>query len=204
MLISGIICLIPIIAGIILWNKMPEQIPIHWDANGNVNGYGSKFEALIALPGGLLLLALAMPWLLRMDPKYKNMSPALIKISIGIIPALSLVCSGLILVTTMGLDIAVQMIIPVIVGLVFILIGNYLPKTKQSYTMGIKLPWTLDNEENWNKTHRLGGFLWVGGGILMIVMGFIGIKTWLIIAVILIITIVPMIYSYLLYAKSKE
>jgi len=90
----------------------------------------------------------------------------------------------------------------VLMGLLFILIGNYLPKTKQSYTMGIKLPWTLASEENWNRTHRLAGFLWVLGGVYFIVMSFIG---WSLIAFLIplaVMVLIPAVYSYLLYRKG--
>ena len=203
MIITGLVCLIPIIAGIILWDKMPDSIPIHWDAHGNVNGYGSKFTALLILPGSMFILDLLMPWLLKMDPKYKNMSPALVTISIWTIPVLSLLCSGLTLIAAMGIDVAIEIIIPAFVGVLFILIGNYLPKTKQSYTMGIKLPWTLDNEENWNKTHRLAGYIWVAGGIITVLSALFGMKMWLLIIVLAVMVFAPAIYSYTLYVKSK-
>ena len=89
------------------------------------------------------------------------------------------------------------------VGILFVVIGNYLPKTKQSYTMGIKLPWTLASEENWNRTHRLAGFLWVIGGILLILLTLLRLwNTWTFLLVIIPMSVVPMIYSYLLYRKG--
>ena len=94
------------------------------------------------------------------------------------------------------------MVLPVFMGLLFILIGNYLPKTKQSYTMGIRLPWTLSSEENWNRTHRLAGFLWVLCGVLFIVMSFIGWSLPLFLILLAVMILVPLIYSYLLYRKG--
>ena len=92
--------------------------------------------------------------------------------------------------------------IPILIGLLFIVIGNYMPKTKQSYTMGIKLPWTLASEENWNRTHRLAGFLWVIGGVYFLAMTFIG---WSLVAFLIplaVMVLVPAVYSYLLYRKG--
>ncbi|MBR3188124.1 MAG: SdpI family protein, partial [Lachnospiraceae bacterium] len=83
----------------------------------------------------------------------------------------------------------------------FILIGNYMPKTRQNYTIGIKVPWALDNEENWNRTHRLAGYLWVAGGIILVILSLAGLTNpLLLIGVVLLFTLVPTIYSWWLHA----
>jgi uncharacterized membrane protein len=92
---------------------------------------------------------------------------------------------------------------PLLVGLMFIIVGNLLPKCRQSYTMGIKLPWTLANEENWNKTHRLGGKTWVIGGIITMATAFIG-SFWILLGVLIVMVAVPTIYSYCLYRKQTR
>ena len=88
-------------------------------------------------------------------------------------------------------------------GLLFLIIGNYLPKARQNYTIGIKIPWTLANEENWNRTHRLAGYLWMICGILMIfncLTRFVP-AIWLF-GILLIMVLVPCIYSFWLHAKK--
>ena len=90
---------------------------------------------------------------------------------------------------------------PILLGVVFIAIGNYLPKCKQNYTIGIKISWTLASEENWNKTHRLAGWVWVGGGIVMMLSGFFGIL-WLTFLPVAIMVLVPLVYSYILHKKG--
>ena len=94
----------------------------------------------------------------------------------------------------------------VLMGAMFIIIGNYLPKTKQNYTIGIKVPWALHSEENWDRTHRLAGRLWVAGGILMLATVFLPQDwTWPVMLVGLVVpTILPMGYSYLLYHKETR
>jgi uncharacterized membrane protein len=89
----------------------------------------------------------------------------------------------------------------VFVGGVFLGIGNYLPKTHQNYTVGFKLPWTLEDEENWNRTHRLAGQVWVFGGTLTIVNAFLG-NMWIFIAAIVLMVLVPTVYSYWLYTQK--
>ena len=103
----------------------------------------------------------------------------------------------------LGCEIDVEVIMPLVMGVLFLVIGNLLPKCRQSYTMGIKLPWTLNNEENWNKTHRFGGKVWVAGGIIILATAFIG-SFWILMGVLLIMVTVPTLYSYLLYRKQTK
>ena len=91
---------------------------------------------------------------------------------------------------------------PALIGVLFILIGNFLPKTKQSYTMGIKLPWTLASEENWNRTHRLAGFVWVIGGVYFVVMSFFSWTLAGFLIPVALLGLIPAAYSYILYRKG--
>ena len=203
LIITSLICLLPMLVGALVYSRLPEQVATHFDLQGNPDGWSSRPFAVFGLPGILLAVNLLIPFALRADPKHKNMSGALVNIVIWTVPVVSLLCSGLTLGRALGYDLRIEVVLPVFMGVLFILIGNYLPKTKQSYTMGIKLPWTLASEENWNRTHRLAGFLWVLGGVYFIVMSFIG---WSLIASFLIplavMVFVPTVYSYLLYRKG--
>jgi len=93
-----------------------------------------------------------------------------------------------------------------VVGVIFVFTGNYLPKCRQNYTIGIKLPWTLSDEENWDKTHRFAGKIWMLCGVLEIIVGFLPIARFEIvtIALILLATIPIAVYSYLLYRKKMH
>ena len=202
LIITSLICLLPMLVGALVYSRLPEQVATHFDLQGNPDGWSSRAFAVFGLPGILLAVNLLIPFALQADPKHKNMSGALVNIVIWTVPVVSLLCSGLTLGRALGYDLRIEMVLPVFMGLLFILIGNYLPKTKQSYTMGIKLPWTLASEENWNRTHRLAGFLWVLGGAYFIVMSFIG---WSLIAFLIpiaLMVLVPTVYSYLLYRKG--
>lgn len=202
LVITSLICLLPIIVGALVYKRLPEMIATHFDLNGNPDGWSSRAFAVFGLPAILLAVNLLLPFMLRADPKHENMSGALVNITIWMIPVLSLLCSGLTLGRALGYDVRIERVLPVFMGVLFILIGNYLPKTKQSYTMGIKLPWTLASEENWNRTHRLAGFLWVLGGIYFIVVSFIGWSVPAFVIPLAVMVLVPMVYSFLLYRKG--
>ncbi len=199
---TSLICLIPIIVGAAVYSRLPETMATHWNMNGEPDGWSSRAFAVFGLPGILLGVNLLLPWMLKADPKHENMNDKLVLISLWIIPVVSLLCCGLTLARGLGYTVRVERWVPIFMGVLFIVIGNYLPKTKQSYTMGIKLPWTLNSEENWNRTHRLGGFLWVVGGALFILMSFIGWSLAAFLIILALMVLAPMAYSYLLYRKG--
>ena len=202
-ILTTLVCLLPIVAGVILYPRLPEQMATHWGIGNEPNGWSSKAFAVFGLPGLLAALNLILPFALSADPKKQNMSPALVNISLWVIPVVSVMCSAMTLCYALGYSVSVAHIVPAFVGVLFIIIGNYLPKTKQSYSLGIKLPWTLNSEENWNRTHRLSGFLWVIGGALFLMLTFFGWwNLYVLLGIILAMTLIPTVYSYLLYRKG--
>lgn len=139
---------------------------------------------------------------LETDPKAKNYSVVLKQIFRWLIPVISVVAMSYTIIVAMGANLKAAYIGNMIAGLLLIIVGNYLPKCHSNYTMGIKLPWTLDDEDNWNRTHRMAGFLWVVGGIVCLLNIFVKL-TYIVIGVIAALVIVPILYSYLLYRKNN-
>lgn len=205
-ILTIIVCLIPIIAGAILYNKIPDEIATHWDFAGNPDGWSNKNTGLFLFPCILLVVNLLFPIILRTDPKNTNLPNKIRDLIQWIIPAVSLFCSSITLLSAMDVSVNIQFIMPIFLGFLFIIIGNYLPKTTQSYTVGIKVPWTLNSEINWNKTHRFAGFLWVICGLTMIVSAFLPSQFMIICFIIdtVIMVLIPIIYSYVLYATKKD
>ncbi len=203
LIITSIIILLPIVAGLILWDKLPEKIPVHFNAQGEADGYGSRALAVFGMP----LFMLAMQWICMvassLDPKSKNITKKSINLVLWIIPAISLLVGGVIYAFSLGEEFNVGTVMVIFFGFFFIVIGNYLPKCKQSYTIGIKISWTLDSTENWNYTHRLAGKVWVIGGIVLIATAFLNL-VWIYPSVFVIMVAVPFIGSYLFYKKESK
>ena len=118
-----------------------------------------------------------------------------------IIPVLNLFLHVMVWLQALGREVNMAVVMPLFMGVLFIILGNYLPKCRQSYTVGIKLPWTLHNEENWNKTHRFAGRLWLVCGLAIMLTAFIG-GFWIFLPIVLIMVIAPLVYSYLLHRKG--
>lgn len=201
LMITSIIILLPMVAGLVLWNRLPEQVPFHWNAAGEVDGWASKAVAVF-VPSAAML---ALQWLCMLvtfaDPKKQNHPEKVKVLVLWLIPIITVFISALMYVSALGGSVRVEMLMPILLGLVFVAIGNYMPKCKQNYTIGIKIPWTLASEENWNRTHRLAGWVWVGGGVVMLLSGFLGIF-WLTLVPAIIMAAVPLIYSYILHKKG--
>ena len=201
LIITSIVILLPILAGLILWNQLPEQMPAHWNVSGEVDGWSSKAFAVFGFPSILL----AAQWLCMLgssaDPKKENHPAKVLHLVLWFIPVLSVVLHSIIYAVALGKEVRVEVVMPVLMGLIFAIIGNYLPKCKQNYTIGIKIPWTLSSEENWNKTHRFAGRLWTACGLAMMLTGFLG-GFGIFFGVALLMVIAPLVYSYVLYRKG--
>ncbi len=203
MIFSVLLCLLPILLGLYLWNDLPAKVPTHFDINNNPNGYSSKAFAVFALPCIMAGLDALCLFGLKSDPKAKMQSKVLSHIMLWFIPALSCVLMPLCLFAALGKKIDIALFCQIMIGVLFIVVGNYLPKCRLNYTMGIKLPWTLHDENNWNYTHRLGGFIWVIGGIAILGNIFLG-SAWIFFVIVFIMIIVPTVASYLYYRKHKK
>ena len=201
LIIASVIILLPVAAGLILWNQLPEQIPNHWNLNGEIDGWSSKAFAVFGMP----LIMLALQWLCVLgtgaDPKKANHPEKIVHLVLWIIPVINIVLSVITYAVAMGQEVRVEVVMPVLIGLVLAIVGNYLPKCKQNYTIGIKIAWTLNSEENWNQTHRFAGWLWTVCGLAIILTGFFG-GFWLFGAIVLLMVLAPCIYSYTLYRKG--
>ncbi len=201
MIITSVMTLLPILVGIILWNRLPEEMPIHWGTGNAPDDWASKGFAVFGLP----LFLLAIHWVCFIatvaDPKKNNINSKMFDIVLYICPGISVIVNTFIYSFSLGIELNVGLIMSLLMGVMFVIIGNYLPKCKQSYTMGIKLPWTLSDEDNWNKTHRLGGILWVAGGFVIIAVSPFQLF-WLVGVIVAVMVTVPTVYSYMIYKKK--
>ena len=194
--------------GVHFYPLLPSRIPMHWNSNGQINGYGSKFFGAFGLAFinlGMYLLFIILPYI---DPKRKNyeafqatyqyLKYLLIVFFLGMETYALLIATGTIANTPDFTQI--------MGSLLFILLGNVMGRFKHNYFVGIKTPWTLANEEVWRKTHRMAGPIWVIGGIANILLTVIGVTFngigFIIILAVMI--VVPIVYSYIIYKKIVD
>lgn len=201
LVLTSFLILLPTLAGLVLWEKLPDTIATHFGLDNAPDGWSSKPFAVLGIP----LFLLALQWLglliTARDPKKQNIAPRMLELVLWILP----LCSNLLGVLCYGYALGWQpdvgRISSLFIGFLFLVIGNSLPKCRQSYTMGIKLPWTLNSEENWQRTHRLGGFLYCAAGLGTLVCTVPG---WYIPIFVLLgaAILIPVLYSLLLHKRG--
>ncbi|MDP2737059.1 MAG: SdpI family protein [bacterium] len=197
-----------IFASVFFYNNLPERVATHWNFAGEVDGWGSGQAQAIALPlltTGMYILFLLLPYLDPKKERYEQFSK-IYHIFKNIILSLMVVIYFVIGLNGLGYNLPVGVIIPGLIGLLFIVLGNYMGKIKMNWFMGIRTPWTLSSEEVWNKTHRFGGKMFILAGFLMMAQIFLPL-IWRL--PIFIISIAGLLfgtigYSYVLYLKEKK
>jgi uncharacterized membrane protein len=203
-LITTVMCFIPVIFGILVFNRLPLQIPIHFDNGGNPDSYLPKTLAVFGLPIFMAAINLYTHFRVNNEPKVNNPSSALKKAVKWMPSIIAIIFIPLSLIIALGEKIPIVMIGTAIAGIVIVICGNYLPKNRQNYTLGIKLPWTLHSENNWNNTNRFAGFVWEIGGLIIITNAFL-LKWYVSIAVIALLIVLPFFYSYMTFKlETKE
>lgn len=205
LMITSCVILLQTLVGVALWDRLPDPIATHFDFHNEPNGWSSKAFTVFGIP----LVLLALHWvclLVSCSPNHmmKNYNGKIKYLLLFIIPATSLLMMVLCYGYALGERLNVTRMSLVFVGLVFAITGNYLPKIRRNYTTGIKLPWTMADDENWNKTHRMAAPVWVICGLLLIVMGLIGEATWIAPAAIIAAVLLPTVYSFALHLKKKN
>lgn len=202
-IVSLLVILLPMLAGLLLWNRLPDELAVHFNSEGVADKLCHKSFAVFAIPLFILAAQILCLFFSAHDPKRHNIGGKLYNIVIWICPACSVISGLIIYLNAFNSDFPVISVVQAAVGLAVIIIGNYLPKCRQNYSLGIKLPWTLNNSDNWNSTHRFAGWVWIAGGFVLMINAFFNIA--LISAVVIVLMVLlPLIYSFALDRRSAS
>ena len=203
LILTSIVILFPMLWGLIIWKQLPNQIPIHFNIADQADNFQPKPLVVFGLPFFLLLVHLFVIFMIGRDPKNRTMNEKMVKVIYWLIPIVSLIVSYLIYSKALDSTTNPSIVVSALLGLIFVIMGNYMPKLKVNHTVGIRLPWTLQSEDNWHKTHRLAGKLWVIGGLILLIEAGIQFAVpYVMVIVILTIVFIPILYSYQLSRKD--
>lgn len=193
--------LLPMLVGLLLWDRLPPEIPTHFGVDEQPNGYSSRTFAVLGLPGFLAALELFCVFGTATDPRRRGIDRRLLGLLLWIIPLISIGCCGVCYATALGYSVRTGMVICLLLGAIITVLGNYLPKCSRNYSVGIRTRWALEDPENWRCTHRLAGFTFTLGGLLTMVLAFLA-PVWCL-AVTLLATLLPVLYSYIYYRRHR-
>ncbi|WP_083270666.1 SdpI family protein [Bacillus marinisedimentorum] len=184
---------------------LPDEIPTHWGVDNQPDDYSSKLTGVLIMPGVSILLYALFFALPHIDPqrdnykKFKGSYDLIIRATITFMLLLHIAT----IAYSLGYPINIGLVVPIAVGLLFTLIGNYMPRFKHNYFIGVRTPWTLANSDVWQKTHRLSAKLFFAGGILMMLSAFLP-EPWQFITFITVaiaVSLGSMVASYVFYRK---
>lgn len=204
-ILTSVLTLLPIFVGVFSWNILPDELPIHFNFSGEAYGYADKLEVIVVLPVFLLAMHLIIAIATIPDPTNSTnaISGKVYSLLLFIAPLVSIFCTVMIFAEPLNLRFDLLTIIQVFFAIIYLIIGNYLPKMRRNKFVGTKLPWTAKSEYNWDKTNRLTGWLFFISGLVFVINIFIKIGKgngvfilWL--ASILLVTVVPTVYSYVI------
>lgn len=164
-----------VVASAVAYTRLPERVPVHWNAAGEVDRYGSPLEGVLVMPLVMVGLALLIPALPRIDPRganYEKFKPTY-HLVMNTILTFMLGVHATILAATLGLPVDVGRVVPIGLGALLIVLGNVLPRTRPNWMFGIRTPWTLSSDRVWERTHRVGGYLMLAAGLLVVLVGLL-------------------------------
>lgn len=188
-----------------LYPSLPEQIPTHWNLAGEVDDYTPKPWGVLLLPLAAVFVFIVMKLIPVISPKgfrtdqFTGVVNIFTVTLVGFMSAVAL----LVLLAATGRDVHMNEIIFAGVGILFIILGNYLGKVRKNFFLGIRTPWTLASDEVWNRTHRLGGWIFVLIGFFLFFNAFIRLPEALLIGSIVVVALVPVVYSFVLYRRVE-
>ncbi|MBO4457072.1 MAG: SdpI family protein [Butyrivibrio sp.] len=208
---SSLVVLLPMIPGIILWNRLPDRMATGFDFSGAVNNYGSKGFAAVGLYIMLLAIHLFVVFFSSLQEKDFEKSKAAGMIML-ICPMVSVLLAICIYGYALGKKIEIMPLVMLFLGFMYLIIGNYLPKIRRNYLVGIKVKWTLESDRNWDSTARFSGYLMFIAGLLMVIAGMISFfdvipyaMSFVLVFVISFVPVFAMVwYSYKYYCKHKD
>jgi uncharacterized membrane protein len=191
-----------------VYGRLPERLPTRWGADGVASGEAARAWGAWLMPAALLVMAIILPRLPAIDPRRANFAKfrpsydLVINAAMTSIAALHVAMLGV----ALGWPISMERVTPVMVGLLFIVLGNVMPRARPNWLFGIRTPWTLSNDRVWERTHRLGGTMFVIAGVLLTASAFLipRVMFAVLMTSAVIAAAVPVVYSYFAWKQETS
>lgn len=193
-------------ATLVAYPHLPNTVPMHWDAHGQVNGWGPKWSLFVIDPGimaGILLLFSVLPWLSPRQFEVDSFRSTYLYIMVVILAIMAYV-HALILAASLSWVVDVSRAVIGGISLLIALLGNVLGKVRRNFYVGVRTPWTIANEHVWNATHRFAAKTFFAGGLAGLLFVILNAPFWLSMTAILTGALAPAIYSLVFYKQLER
>ncbi len=203
-----VIAALAVVVSIWAYPQLPPTLATHWNVGGTADGFSSRATAVLIMPLVIIGLTGLFNVLPKLDPRRANYAKFIDTywLIANAVILFILIGHGMIIATGLGYPVKVDRFMPIGIGLLFIVLGNYLTRVEPNWFIGIRTPWTLSSDTVWRKTHRTGGWLMVVGGFVLAASVFLpqGAFLPLLIAAILIVAVIPVVQSYILWKREQH
>lgn len=191
------------------WGALPARIPTHWNFRGEVDGWSPRWPGAFLVPAIALALWLLLPFLRRVDPRRENYErfDETFYILLNVMIAYMAVIHVLTLGSAVGWPVDVARVMMALIGVTFVALGNFLPRVRSNWWMGIRTPWTLESERVWKETHRVAGWTFVAGGSLAILAQLVVPHPWRVAVSFIGLMaggLIPVVWSFVLWRRYGD
>lgn len=201
LMLSSAALLLPVVAGLILWSRLPESIATHFDFNNVPNGWSPKWVVVFGIPAFLIVIHLLCLWTtLRVGGEKKGVPVGLL---CWIVPVIALMTEGMVYAYALEVAVDIGLVACLVIGVVFVALGNYLPKVQINNVCGVRVPWTMNDPDIWARTHRVAGICMVVCGLGIIAGVLFTPYRFAVFSLFFAAVLVPLVYSYVIYRKKK-
>jgi uncharacterized membrane protein len=207
--LGPVLIAVSFVATALVYGRLPAEIPTHWNWRGQVDDTTARFPGAFLVPLMAAAIWLLLPVLRRIDPRRRNYErfDETFWVVLNLLALGMLLLQGVVLAQALGAPFEMGRLVLGVVGVLFLLLGNYLPRFKSNWWMGVRTPWTLDSEEVWRRTHRLGGWTFALGGLICVLAAALlplevaGVVSMVALSLA---ALVPVVYSYVTWREERR
>ena len=203
-----VIALVALAISIWAYSSLPPTVATHWNLRGTPDGFSSRFLAAAIGPVVIVGITLLFNLLPKIDPRRENYARFLSTywLFANAVIVFMLIPHGMVIATGLGYSVRIDRLMPLFIGLLFVVIGNYLTRVEPNWFVGIRTPWTLSSDTVWRKTHRTGGGLMVLGGFMVAAAAFLPHSALLplLIGALVVAAVIPVVLSYVLWKREQH
>lgn len=204
-LVSVVLIAVTVALTLAWYPQLPDPMPIHWNAAGEVDGYMSKRWGAALLPGTAAFMLLVMKLALLLSPKQYRTDELVLYTALFQVLLTAFLCTiaVLVLLESLGHDTRLDRVIFAGIGLILMVVGGILGRVRKNFFLGIRTPWTMRNDEVWDRTHRLGGKLFMLAGLLLVINAFVRLDLRLTLPAVVVLMLIPVVYSWIIYRQLR-